>query len=261
MSRQVILAAFAAVFLAGSGVTLAASAVGDKKEKPVVVEKIEGTSVKRVSLTEKAAERLGIRTGEIAEEMVVRNLVAGGMVVPPPGAAPLPGLAPTPMTASKDTGGIWVRVTLSEGELGRIARDQPARVVPVVARDDANAAMMAQPSGAEPMTDVKRANLSIHYVVKGGNQDLQPGQRVLIELPLAVSGALIKTVPYGAVIYDDKGGSWIYTSPSPRVFVREKVEVRDIEGNQAALSKGPAKGTAIVTVGAILIYGAEKIGK
>jgi hypothetical protein len=154
-----------------------------------------------------------------------------------------------------------VRVTLSEGELNRIARDQPARVVPLAARNAGGASMTAQPSGAEPLTDVKRASVSLHYVVNGTEHGLQPGQRVLVEVPVAGTGTQIKTVPYGAVVYDQKGESWIYTSPEPLVFVREKIEVRDIEGDQAALSSGPAKGTTIVTVGAMLLYGAEKIGK
>src|SRR5262245_40824555 len=37
-------------------------------------------------------------------------------------------------------------------------------------------------------------------------------------------------VPYGALIYDPDGTEWVYTSPEPRVFIREKVKVDYIHG-------------------------------
>ena len=49
----------------------------------VSFEKIEGSTVKRVILSEKAAERLGIETGKVAEEPIVRNQMVGGKIVTP----------------------------------------------------------------------------------------------------------------------------------------------------------------------------------
>jgi membrane fusion protein, heavy metal efflux system len=39
--------------------------------------------------------------------------------------------------------------------------------------------------------------------------------------------------------------------------MRERVTVEFIEGDQAVLSKGPAEGSAVVTVGAAELYGTE----
>jgi hypothetical protein len=64
-------------------------------------------------------------------------------------------------------------------------------------------------------------------------------------------------VPYEAVIYDAEGGTWVYTNPSGRTYVREPVEIRRISGDEAVLSSGPAVGTAVVTVGAAELVGAE----
>ncbi|MFD1213146.1 hypothetical protein ACFQ36_13970 [Arthrobacter sp. GCM10027362] len=64
-------------------------------------------------------------------------------------------------------------------------------------------------------------------------------------------------VPYGALIYDAEGRTWVYTNPEPRVFVRAEVIVDRIEGDVVRLRKGPAAGTAIVTVGAAELFGAE----
>lgn len=73
----------------------------------------------------------------------------------------------------------------------------------------------------------------------------------------ASSGATRKVIPYAAVIYSPDGKTWAYTSPEPRVFVREAIGVDRIEGDKAILTEGPAVGTEVVTVGAAELLGAE----
>ena len=74
---------------------------------------------------------------------------------------------------------------------------------------------------------------------------------------LELDGSLRKVVPYSSLIYDPQGGSWIYTSPQARVFVRERVEIDRIEGDRVFLREGPSVGTEIASVGVVQIYGAE----
>jgi hypothetical protein len=70
-----------------------------------------------------------------------------------------------------------------------------------------------------------------------------------------------KAVPYGAVLYDPHGKTWVYTSPQPGTFVRHQIEVDYIEGDVAYLSDGPPTGTEVATVGAAELYGTEfKVG-
>lgn len=64
-------------------------------------------------------------------------------------------------------------------------------------------------------------------------------------------------VPYGAIIYDPDGGTWVYTSPEPRSFVRAPITVDRIDGDVAVLSEGPDVGTLVVSVAAVELYGAE----
>jgi hypothetical protein len=73
----------------------------------------------------------------------------------------------------------------------------------------------------------------------------------------ASSGAPRKVIPYAAVIYSPNGETWAYTSPEPRVFVREAIEVERIEGDMAILTAGPDAGTEVVTVGGAELLGAE----
>jgi len=70
-------------------------------------------------------------------------------------------------------------------------------------------------------------------------------------------GAARLAVPYGAVMYDTKGETWTFTSPQPLVYVRHKIVVESVEGDRAILAEGPPAGTAVVTVGAAELMGAE----
>jgi hypothetical protein len=72
-----------------------------------------------------------------------------------------------------------------------------------------------------------------------------------------VGGAARRVVPYSAVLYDAKGDTWVYTNPEPLAYVRERVTVDYIEGDQAVLSDGPPEGTPVVTVAAAELYGTE----
>ena len=70
-----------------------------------------------------------------------------------------------------------------------------------------------------------------------------------------------RAVPYGALIYDPQGKTWVYTSPKPRTFVRQNIEVDYIEGNLVFLAEGPPTGTEVATVGVAELYGTEfKVG-
>jgi len=66
-----------------------------------------------------------------------------------------------------------------------------------------------------------------------------------------------KVIPYSAVVYDTDGSTWTYVNTAERTFVRQSIDVRGIDGSTAVLAHGPAVGTAVVTVGAPELLGAE----
>lgn len=115
---------------------------------------------------------------------------------------------------------------------------------------------------AIPGQDVKRVKLTeraaqrlgIDTVTIGTGQATPPGG------PSPSAGAPATVVPYSAVLYDPAGVTWVYTVPQPLTYVREKVVVATVggsSGTEAVLSQAPAPGTAIVTTGAIELWGAE----
>ena len=64
-------------------------------------------------------------------------------------------------------------------------------------------------------------------------------------------------VPYSSILYDPNGQTWVFTNPQPLQFVRAAVTVDQLQGDTAYLSKGPAVGTLVVTVGAEELLGTE----
>ena len=68
------------------------------------------------------------------------------------------------------------------------------------------------------------------------------------------------TILYSAVLYDVHGDTWVYTNPEPLVFVRHRVSIDRIDGDDAVLLDGPPAGTMTVTVGGAQLLGAELYG-
>jgi hypothetical protein len=115
----------------------------------------------------------------------------------------------------------------------------------------------AEAGGAEPANvehvegaDVSRLTLTAKAAERLGIQ-IRP------VLAGRVGGATRRVVPYSAVLYDAKGDTWVYANPEPYAYVRERVTVDYIQGDQAVLTDGPPEGTPVVTVGAAELYGTE----
>ena len=64
-------------------------------------------------------------------------------------------------------------------------------------------------------------------------------------------------MPYAGIVYDEQGGTWVYTPTGPNTYVRQRVKVDHIAGTVAVLSEGPAAGSEVVTEGSQELLGAE----
>ncbi len=97
-----------------------------------------------------------------------------------------------------------------------------------------------------PGTDLKRVTLTSSAAERTGVESVRVKGR-----------PARKVVPYSAILYDEHGKTWVYTSPARLTFVRAPIAIDSIRGEVAVLSKGPRLGTLIVTVGAAELFGAE----
>jgi hypothetical protein len=93
------------------------AAASSAKVEPAKAEEIEGSELKRVTLTEKAAERIDLQTVAVREEQTVLNQTLLGEVVDKKGDA----------AANSDQ--LWVRAPFNETDFNMVALDQPARVL------------------------------------------------------------------------------------------------------------------------------------
>ncbi len=279
--------------------THAASPASANATPPVKLEAIPGSANKRITLTSKAAERLGIATGKVSMEPIVRKQMVGGLVIPAlekqpesrPGGggfggfgqtpSPVPGgrgfvgfqqtggptLAPPTATPTKTAATLpngsdtLVLVTLSKLEYERLAKDKPARVLPLASRDQGANAVVVNLSSMPPEEDMRRSMLKIYYVAAGKDHGLPMNTRMRVELQLTGPDDKQKVVPYSALIYDPKGVASVYLNPEPLKFERRRVVVDRVAGDWAVLSDGPPVDTTVVTVGASLLYGTEVFGK
>lgn len=284
MVPQALLVPVGLAFLLASATAHGAGAGGSgsgAKSTGLTLESIPGSVIPRVILSAKAVERLGIETGKVGEEAISRKQMVSGMVVPlgdkqpehqsPAGMfggygrktlEPKPaggGMVKTAFAPTQKSvvGPVWIVVTLSPGEYERLAKDKPARLLPLAESKASDKDLMAQPNGMAPVEDIKRSMMSLYYMVPGKDHGLAINNRLRVELPLSGSEEKQKTVPYSAVYYDAKGAAWVYVNTKPLSYERQHITVERIIGDLAVLSDGPAIGTPVVTVGAALLYGTE----
>ena len=85
---------------------------------------------------------------------------------------------------------------------------------------------------------------------------LEPKAAERLRLETALVTESLK-VPYGALLYDTKGGTSVYTVPEPLLFVRQPVTVESIDGGVVVLKDGPPVGTSVVTAGGSELTGIE----
>jgi hypothetical protein len=100
--------------------------------------------------------------------------------------------------------------------------------------------------------------------IKGKSEDFQRvtftkegASRVDLKTDRVTRGGSHKVIPYEALIYNDEAKTFVYTTSKPLQFERVPITVDRITDDRVLLSKGPAVGTKVVTVGATEVYGAE----
>lgn len=194
----------------------------------------------RLTLQADAAKRLDITTAPVREETIVQTRQFAGEVV----------------AVTADTNIAIVQVNLTENDVKSVQRDGPAFVLPLE-RSSKTARVQAQPATTASSFNLSGPFGATFYEISNTDVAFVPQQLVFVEIPLSGSGETRKIIPYAAVLYDPAGNTWVYTNPSELVFVRQPIQIETITGDDVILGDGPPAGTAVVTVGAAELYGAE----
>ena len=150
---------------------------------------------------------------------------------------------------------VWIRVPVYVGDLEEIAKEEPAAIGSLNGQAGQkvwNASPVQAPPSANPLA----ATVDIYYSLANDKANLKPGQRVGATISLTGSAESL-TIPWGAVVHDLQGDTWVYVEKSPGAYKRQRVQVSYIVAGVAVLAAGPQPGTPVVTEGAIELFGAE----
>lgn len=79
----------------------------------------------------------------------------------------------------------------------------------------------------------------------------------VITVPVVQDGDQV-VVPSASLIFDKSGASMVFVSPEPLSYHRVPVDIAKDDGSQAWLTRGPAAGAQVVSVGANQVWGAEQ---
>lgn len=101
---------------------------------------------------------------------------------------------------------------------------------------------------AVPGTSLKRITLTEKAAKR---LDIQTGK-------IGKDPAGVKIAPYVSIIYDVSGQPWVYLNSDKLTFVREKVFISKLVGENAYLTEGPPDGAIVVTVGVAELFGLER---
>lgn len=168
--------------------------------------------------------------------------------------------AGTPLLVVCGINPLWVRVPVYVGDLDVIDERRPARLQQLSDFKGQNvrtASPVPSPYTANPAS----ASADLYYELSNQDLKLRPGQKVSVSISLRESeGRLV--VPYSSILYDMHGGTWVYENTEPLTYVRRRLELANISGEWAVISRGLSAGARVVTAGATELYGTEfGIGK
>jgi hypothetical protein len=82
-------------------------------------------------------------------------------------------------------------------------------------------------------------------------------QRLGIQTAAVTATGPTLVIPYGAVVYQPDGSSWVYVQTRDRTYQRQPITIATISGTQVTLSAGPQPGSLVVSQGAAELVGVE----
>jgi membrane fusion protein, heavy metal efflux system len=159
--------------------------------------------------------------------------------------------APLLQIAQVDT--LWIRVPVYAGDADKIDSTQPVAVRRLGASTPPRSATrVTAPLRGDPAA----ASVDLYFALSGTGEQLRPGERVLVELPLkSTEKGLV--VPSAAVLYDVHGDTWIYEDLGGNAYARRRIQVARHAGERAVITRGIGEGANVVTAGAAELFGTE----
>jgi hypothetical protein len=100
------------------------------------------------------------------------------------------------------------------------------------------------------------STLDLYYALDNAQGRFVPGERVAVTLALRGEEERL-IAPWSSVLFDFHGATWVYEQTAPLTYVRRRVGVLYVDGDNAVLATGPPAGAKLVTDGAAELFGTE----
>jgi RND family efflux transporter MFP subunit len=177
--------------------------------------------------------------------------VLEGVFVAPGQSVP----ASTPLYEVASLHPVWVRVPVYAGDFASIDLSEPARVEAFGAAPG-SIPRLAKPVEGPPLSHADAVTSDLYFELSNPDSVFWIDQKVGVTLTLrTVEDGL--TAPYGAVLYDSQGGTWLYVRSGTNAYTRRRVEVHHVVGNIAVITRGLTAGEEVVVAGAAELFGTE----
>ncbi len=155
-----------------------------------------------------------------------------------------------------NTRSVWVRVPVYVGDLPDLDLSQSARIGNL-SRRSKEELLEAKPVVAPPSANALAGTVDVFYQLDNSIAKYSPGHRVGATIPIRGQVESL-TVPIAALIHDTLGGTWVYEQTVEHTYVRRRVVVLYVVGDQAVLQDGSVKPAAIlITGGSVELFGTE----
>jgi hypothetical protein len=182
--------------------------------------------------------------------------VAGNELVRPAALVVLAGLVTSTLVNLLVVPAAWAQV--GAGPRGRRTRARPASVA-------ATAALLlsllllsgcggaTRPSAEPAPASVDAEDTDTPRVVLSA----EAAHRLGIETAVVRTVRAGRAIPDAALLYDERGGTFVFTNPRPLLYVRTRVQIGRQLGALDVLTRGPPAGVRVVTVGVQELLGIE----
>lgn len=177
--------------------------------------------------------------------------VLQGVFVAPGQSVP----ASTPLFEVASLHPVWVRVPVYTGDLADIETSEPARVETLGAASG-SAPRLAKPVKGPPLSHADAVTSDLYFELLNPDGAFRIDQKVRVTLTLRSAEEGL-AVPFGSILYDQHGGTWLYVRTSINAYTRRRVEVHHVVGSVAVVTRGLAAGAEVVIAGAAELFGTE----
>ena len=163
---------------------------------------------------------------------------------------------------------VWVKVPVYVGDLPDLDLAQAARIGNL-SRRAKETPLEAKPVMAPPSANALAGTVDVFYELDNAVARYSPGHRVGVTIPVKGEAESL-TVPWGAVVHDLNGGTWVYEQSAEHTYIRRRVSVVRSDGETAVLKEGTARpdsakgapeglksGAVVVTAGTVELFGTE----